>query len=597
MPPSPIRPTPSVYVLEHPTPPTTPTTPTALTAFVGRTAMGPVDTPVRIQSPGDFAATFGGAWAESELPGALQDFFDNGGTDAIVVRLFASPGDAEALHLDQPVGAPIPANARPDGCARVGIGPAPPVGDTPTPSPPPYAGVPSITLVAANPGSWGNRISARIDPAGTLAPGGAPDGSTAETFDLSLTFAPSDPEQVAVTESFPGVTLAEAGGAQRLDRVLAATSRLASWEFVADVDPGFLASWQAARTAMQHDPKAVFQTALPTGAGGSDGYHLQSPLCFTSPALQATHGGIYALDGVEQIDLLVLPRDRPDADNPLTYADVFAYVERRKAFWILESPLDPKLSFAPALLDGSPPATGLIDAAFDTPGLAGRNAAVYFPDVQILDPLSDGQPRRRGPAGMVAGICARTDDRSGVWQSPAGQYAALQGVVGPALDDGTVAGKLVSLTNAQCSTANEVGIDCLMTFPTLGSVVWGARTLRGATALDDPFQYVSVRRLTLWIDKAVEASTRWAVFQPNDAALWSALREQVGAFLDGLWSQGAFMGAIQGDAYFVQCDASTTTPADQLAGVLNLVVGFAPVRPAEFTVVQVQLQVASRETR
>jgi phage tail sheath protein FI len=162
----------------------------------------------------------------------------------------------------------------------------------------------------------------------------------------------------------------------------------------------------------------------------------------------------------------------------------------------------------------------------------------------------------------------------GVWKAPAGITAGIGGIDGLELD----------INDAQNGQLNPVGINCLRNFPVVGPVVWGARTLRGADVLSDDYKYIPVRRLTLYIEESLYRGTKFAVFEPNDEALWSQLRLSIGAFMDGLYRQGAFYG------YTVACDRTTTTQADIDRGVVNVVVGFAPEKPAEFIVLQIQQQ-------
>lgn len=570
-----------------------PSVPTSLTAFVGRARMGPVHTPVLVQDPGQFAALFGGLWEDSELSFAVQDFFNNGGDQAVIVRLFASHADAQHLHLTAPVGAEaLPETASECGSASIGIGAAPSLGTQRLDPLPPYARAAVLTLQAASPGRWGNQLTVSLDQANiteawvnSLGLGLPPQ----DFFNLHITFTAGNANEVTTTETHARVTLQEGGGPRRLDRVLGASSRLASWDFLSGIPTDFLQSWQANFLAQQADPTQVLQSALPSGSGGNDGYYLLSPECFTSPTLQAERQGLYALDKIELFNLLVIPRDQRTQDNCITYSDVFTYIVARRAFWILEPPIGAD-SFTPAILDDAPPLDDLINIAFQNPGTNRRNAAVYFPDIQVPDPLRNGLPVSRGPGGLIAGIYARTDASRGVWAAPAGQEATLRGSNGPArFDPASDAGVLTELTEAQNGAANLAGINCLRNFPVIGSVVWGARTLAGAQTLDDEFKYVPVRRLMLWLEQTLELALRWTVFEPNDEALWSSVRLQVTGILQGLFAQGAFMGASSSDAFFVQCDATTTTAFNQDNGILNVVLGIAPERPAEFIVIYLQL--------
>jgi phage tail sheath protein FI len=136
---------------------------------------------------------------------------------------------------------------------------------------------------------------------------------------------------------------------------------------------------------------------------------------------------------------------------------------------------------------------------------------------------------------------------------------------------------------------NPLGVNCLRFFPpVIGRVVWGARTVRGADQLADEYKYVPVRRLALYIEESLYRGTQWVVFEPNDEPLWAQIRLNVGAFMQNLFRQGAFQGTTPRDAYFVKCDKETTTQNDINLGIVNIVVGFAPLKPAEFVIIKIQ---------
>jgi phage tail sheath protein FI len=211
-------------------------------------------------------------------------------------------------------------------------------------------------------------------------------------------------------------------------------------------------------------------------------------------------------------------------------------------------------------------------------GDAARNAALYFPRLREADPLRDSQVDTFVPCGAVAGIMARTDVARGVWKAPAGLEAAVNGIQG--FD--------VNLNDAENGMLNPLGINCLRAFPVNGRVVWGARTLRGADQLADEYKYVPVRRTALYIEESLYRGTQWVVFEPNDEPLWAQIRLNVGAFMHSLFRQGAFQGTTPRDAYFVKCDKETTTQDDINKGIVNILVGFAPLKPAEFVVIKLQ---------
>ncbi len=211
-------------------------------------------------------------------------------------------------------------------------------------------------------------------------------------------------------------------------------------------------------------------------------------------------------------------------------------------------------------------------------GADATNAAFYFPWVRAPDPLQQGAVRAFPPCGYVAGIYARTDSRRGVWKAPAGSDASLNGAVGLA----------VQMSDPENGQLNPRAINCLRTLPVYGTVVWGARTLHGDNDRGSEWKYIPVRRLALFIEESLFRGTQWVVFEPNDEPLWSQIRLNVGAFMQNLFRQGAFQGSSPRDAYFVKCDSETTTQNDINLGIVNILVGFAPLKPAEFVVIKIQ---------
>jgi len=179
---------------------------------------------------------------------------------------------------------------------------------------------------------------------------------------------------------------------------------------------------------------------------------------------------------------------------------------------------------------------------------------------------------------VIAGATARVDTQRGVWKAPAGLDAALNGVQG--LE--------INLTDEENGQLNPRGINCLRSFPVNGRVVWGARTMRGADVAADEYKYIPVRRLALFIEESLFRGTQWVVFEPNDEPLWAQIRLNPGAFMQNLFRQGAFQGTAARDAYFVKCDKETTTQNDINLDRVNILVGFAPLKPAEFVVIRIQ---------
>ncbi len=338
----------------------------------------------------------------------------------------------------------------------------------------------------------------------------------------------------------------------------------------------------AARKAVPQVPADITaaQTALNTAKKAMDdavsnGGDLTKGDDFTPPNAEADKKGIYALEQVFARDglfnILCIPPYLSTGDVDVSLiSDAAAYCERRRAMLIVDPPSDWK--------DKTAAHDKFADPNTDNVGTRSRNAALFFPRLRQPNPLHDNQIEEFVPCGAVAGIFARTDTQRGVWKAPAGLDASLVGV--PQLS--------VPLTDDENGELNPLGINCLRAFPIAGRVVWGARTLRGADQLADEYKYVPVRRTALYIEESLYRGLKWVVFEPNDEPLWAQIRLNAGAFMQNLFRQGAFQGSSPRDAYFVKCDKESTTQNDINLGIVNIVVGFAPLKPAEFVVIKLQ---------
>ncbi len=284
--------------------------------------------------------------------------------------------------------------------------------------------------------------------------------------------------------------------------------------------------------------------------------------------------GLFALDNADLFNLLCIPpyhspTDALDVDVNLVAAAA-AYCEKRRAMLVLDSPKDWNTKAVAR--------AKFTDANTDFVGTRSRNAALYFPRLLQQNPLRGNQLEVFAACGAVAGHLRAHRQQRGVWKAPAGLTRRIIGA--PALS--------VPLTDEENGELNPLGINCLRAFPVTGRVVWGARTLRGADQLADEYKYVPVRRTALFIEESLFRGLKWVVFEPNDEPLWAQIRLNVGAFMHDLFRQGAFQGTSPRDAYFVKCDKETTTQNDINLGIVNIVVGFAPLKPAEFVVIKLQ---------
>jgi phage tail sheath protein FI len=220
----------------------------------------------------------------------------------------------------------------------------------------------------------------------------------------------------------------------------------------------------------------------------------------------------------------------------------------------------------------------VVNSLANKTGANARNSGFYFPWVKAPDALQQNALRVFPPCGFVAGIFARTDASRGVWKAPAGTEASLTGATGLA----------ITMSDAENGQLNPHAINCLRTLPGYGNVVWGSRTLDGDNDRGSEWKYVPVRRMALFLEESLYRGTQWVVFESNDEPLWAQIRLNIGAFLQGLFRQGAFQGNTPKQAYFVKCDSETTTQADINLGIVNILVGFAPLKPAEFVVLKIQ---------
>ena len=394
---------------------------------------------------------------------------------------------------------------------------------------------------AANPGSWAQDYGIAIK--------NLRDNSNNPTgrFRVQVIYAPAGAPSEVVVESFENVSI---------------TAPDPQGRYVADVinkQSSFVTVAVANGTTKPPDDTTLPSPKLGDTSKGVDGTVLL-------PSTDSTTGGAFEtavgtakalLDQIDLFNLLCVPGEIVTA----TISDLEQYCEGRRAFLIADA--DPGIT-DPTKLTGPP--------------TAGKNAAFYFPWIQAPDPLNQNRPGYFCPCGFVAGIYARTDGTRGVWKAPAGTDATLAGASGVA----------VQLNDNQNGLLNPLGVNCIRNFNVYGLVLWGARTMQGNDEIGSEWKYVPVRRTALFIEESLFRALKWVVFEPNDAPLWAEIRLNVGAFMQNLFRQGAFQGKTPTEAYFVKCDKETTTQNDINLGIVNIAVGFAPLKPAEFVVIQIQ---------
>jgi hypothetical protein len=624
---------------------------TSITAFVGYTSRGIDNRAEQLLSFSDYERLFGGIDSHSELSYAVQQFFANGGSQAYVVRtprvgatsasvtfenlVFTalSSGDWANgnLLIDVDQNNVVPATAGvtafnltvtnlDDGTVEtfpsVSLDPARSnyvltvVNDPDNGSQLVNFSTPgglSTTAPPATTGTVGNAITQST--VNTTVGGGATAAVATGNFGIALSIATSPPSplplSIRVFSQTGPIPQTVPGLAAQLERAINA-SLAVNWPGASvrcTAVPvtggqgirvvGFLPGHSDAVLTIgaPSGPSGLTDVSGALGLSGLTGnvaHHtltgglIGSALPGATQLIgdELTFTGIYALRRVDLFNLLSIPdATRANPSNPAAldtnisagdvntiYAAALSLCQERRAM----------------LLVDPPPFVNAVASAVDwkTSGLTvhQENGAAFFPRLRLPDPANYFQPRTFAPSGVVAGLYARIDGTRGVWKAPAGTEAVLTGVQG-------VVYKLNDLENG---VLNPLGLNCFRIFPIYGAVLWGARTLVGSDAEGSQWKYVPVRRVALYIEESLYRGTKWAVFEPNDETLWAQLRLNIGSFMHDLFRRSAFQGQTPSEAYLVKCDKDTTTQSDIDHGIVNILVGFAPLKPAEFVIIQIQ---------
>ncbi len=620
---------PGVYIVEQPSGSHVITgVSTSVTAFVGAARKGPGDSPTRLSSFADYVRTFGDVIdATAPMGHSVRLFFANGGTQAIIVRALGAGAAAAGIDLPAVDGMTLTLTALSRGAFGTGTG-----GGTTAQS-----GI-FVTVTPAT--QYPSDRFGLVVAEWTAGVGGGPASIVAQESWSELSMSPSNPRYVETvlaastlvsaevsgtpapvpgagtstgTVSLTGTTsVTVSGKALRLtvdqgtttDYVLFPTEDPpvahtvndvkteingagSIWPVTANISGGNLVLTSrttgmdsavvvgviglgdasedfglgVARGGTEVAASAPYRPAVAPAAGLTGGADGATP--GAADIVSATEGeAMLALDSLDfpRFNLLCLPGVSTSDTTPVSTA--LDYCRRQNAFYVI----DPAPGLNPAQLTT---AANLLRAQ-------GAHGAVYWPRLVTSDSTSDGF----GACGAVAGIMARTDSSRGVWKAPAGLDAGVASAIG-----------LTAPTNDDVSGAlNPLGINVLRTFPGAGLVVWGARTLAGSDVLQSDSKYVPVRRLTDYLSASLYLGTQFAVFEPNDPDLWGQLRLAVGGFMRQLFVQGAFQRSETGaesDSFFVICDSSVNPQTEIDQGRVNVVVGFAPLKPAEFVIITI----------
>jgi hypothetical protein len=533
---------PGIYIQELPLSTHTITpAPTSIAAFVGYTHPWKTtnfNTAIQLFSFTDYETYFGGLYTSglvnSDVAQAVYAFFLNGGNNAYVVGL-----QPEAYAGIAPLG-------------KFGIGANQYQFQTQIVTSGPGVG---IQLYALEPCDI-VPMTATITNLRVSNPAVTP--AVYDTFDLIITYG----ARIEVYRSV-NITIPQ-GSAGSLDKLINNISTLVTVEPMTGTSYGTGFPYTAPALPVPPAPAnfTIGTVATPPGvlpAGFSGSFN---PLDFIN-AFQANS----SLDNVPIFNLLLVPAV---TDN-IVLSAALSFAERKRAFAILDPPAQASAFLNPnyPLL---PPIATLIG---DIP--TSQNGAIYFPYLKTTDPISL-LPASVAPSGYVAGVFATTDSTRGVWKAPAGIGTPLLGTTGPVANG--------VMNDQQQGVLNLDSINCLRTLSN-STVVYGARTLVAGNQAFAQSKYVPVRRMTLFIEQTLVSNLTWVVFEPNAEPLWIAITMTIEAFLLSLFNQGALQGTTPSDAFQVKCDKTTTTPADQQNGIVNIVVGVALLKPAEFVVITI----------
>jgi phage tail sheath protein FI len=408
-------------------------------------------------------------------------------------------------------------------------------------------------VVASSPGIWGNSVSVAFLAAS---------GPDPEPFRIEVVYESPENGERRLVETWDRLSTDPNDENYVVDILKRSAYIRWSEEAVPPVAPTLDEFGSPPSTSPEESDFVDGAVALSGGAGGG------------GALTAAEYGAILAerLAGVDDAALLVAACDVLLADSEDEYEQVvdqfIGFAEgrpRQDLFFVGDLPRQ----------EGEAPTDATEATVTAKDGLTSSNfAGMYWPHVVVGDIVGIGRNPTitLPPAGYVAGLFARTDGRRGVWKAPAGTEATLAGTI--ALEH--------QLTDSHSDELNPKGVNALRQIPGAGRVVWGARTMQPSSE----WRYVPVRRTAIFLRTSIYNGIQWAVFEPNDEPLWATLRASIGGFMETQFRNGAFAGGTRDDAYFVKVDAETTTEIDQAAGIVNILVGFAPLRPAEFVVVK-----------
>lgn len=464
---------------------------TSTTAFIGLSKKGVYDEPVLIHNWFDYERFFGGLWSPSHMSYSVKQYFQNGGRDALIIRVVDKSTYGELVASNQ-----------------------------------------DLIFYASNPGSWSKNLKITSDHYNV---------DNENCFNLTV----SEKTEAGVDQ----LILRYLNLSIDPDSKLYATTTINDTSDHIRIDPnleygrpGHLIKFEC-----DNDPRddTVLTESMILGNGNTT--------------------GLYALKEAEIFNLVCIPTfHMPLGEKGKVYREASIFCSENRAILIV----DPHQEWNTVEDTAEKPYPDLF------PNI---NATIYFPNLLVEDPLNDDRLIEVAPSGAIAGIFARIDSTKGIWKAPAGLEAFLSSVSALSVD----------LSDSDIGTLYKNGFNCIRSIPDVGHVVWGARTM--LQELND-WKHLSIRRLALYIEESIRRGLRWVGFEPNDEPLWAHIRLNVKSFMHNLFRQGAFQGAQPKEAYYVKCDMDTNTKQVLESGCVSIIIGFAPLRPAEFIFIRIDVK-------
>ena len=509
---------------------------TSTAGIVGPTERGPIS-PTFISSFSEYESVFGGYLEDSFMSYAVDGFFQNGGKRCFVSRIIGKNAEISGLKTAESNGLIITANGH---------------------------------------GQWGNRICIKISDASLI-------DMDSSLFKIEVKYFPKivppniDDSTDAVEEIFDNLSpnpkssdhcVSVVNGSSKLIKIITTGSkrpRDVEWSRLekgsdngTTTRPARKGSSPRGKTVdADTDNDSSEPTPEPASTVFSDwditsedfrGHEIEIKDPKTDAKSSVVRTGLRGFENIDDISIVVAP-DETNFDG-IRDAVVNHCEKMKDRFAVLQVSREDSINIDKFSLDRD-----------------SKYAAIYMPMINVHDPTTNSE-RMIPPGGHIAGIYARSDVSRGVHKAPANEQ--VNGVLS----------LQVQINKEKQDILNPRGINVIRSFPGRGQVVWGART----TSIDPDWKYVNVRRLFLYLEKSIERSTQWVVFEPNNERLWSRVKATISGFLTEVWKSGAIMGTNPDEAFFVKCDRTTMTQNDIDNGRLIVLIGVAPTKPAEFVI-------------